>query len=80
MSLPRNQQEELFSADKELPDFLPAENLMMVFSREIYLAFKDEEYAQCYSTSASGSYTRTTAPISPCRSPGPARRRGLGAG
>jgi hypothetical protein len=50
MSLPRNQQEELFSANKELADFLPADDPMMVFSREIYSAFKDEEFAQCYST------------------------------
>jgi hypothetical protein len=50
MSLPRNQQEELFSANKELADFLPADDPMMVFSREIYPAFKDEEFAQCYST------------------------------
>jgi transposase len=50
MSLPRNQQEELFSADKELADFLPADDPMMVFSREISPAFKDEDFAQCYST------------------------------
>jgi hypothetical protein len=50
MSLPRNQQEELFSADKELADFLPADGPMMVFVREIYPAFKDEDFAQYYST------------------------------
>ena len=50
MSLPRNQQEELFSADKELADFLPADDPMTVFSREIYPAFKDEDFAQYYST------------------------------
>jgi hypothetical protein len=50
MSLPRKQQEELFSANKELADFLPADDPMMVFSQEIYPAFKDEEFAQCYST------------------------------
>ena len=49
MSLPQNQREELFSADKELVDFLPADDPMVVFSREIYPAFKDEDFAQYYS-------------------------------
>jgi len=50
MSLPQNQREELFTADKELADFLPANDPMVVFSREIYLAFKDQDFAKCYST------------------------------
>ena len=50
MSLPNTQREQLFSAEKELSDFLPAADPMMVFSREIYPAFKDEDFAQCYST------------------------------
>jgi hypothetical protein len=49
MSLPQNQREELFSADKELADFLPADDSMVVFSREIYPAFKDEDFARYYS-------------------------------
>ena len=50
MSLPQIQREQLFSAEKELSDFLPLEDPMMVFSREIYPAFKDQDFAQCYST------------------------------
>jgi transposase len=50
MSLPQNQREELFTADKELPDFLPADDPMVVFSKEIYPAFKDEDFAQYYSS------------------------------
>ena len=50
MSLPNTQSEQLFSAEKELPDFLPADDPMVVFSRELYTAFEDEEFAQCYST------------------------------
>jgi hypothetical protein len=47
MSLPRNRQEELFSAINELPDFLPEDDPMMVFSREIYPAFTDEDFEDC---------------------------------
>jgi len=49
MSLPKNHQEDLFSAIDELPDFLPEDDPMMVFSREIYPIFKDEDFAYCYS-------------------------------
>jgi transposase len=50
MSLPRNRQEELFTAINELPDLLPEDDPMMVFSREIYPIFKDEDFEECYST------------------------------
>ena len=33
MSLPKNQQEELFTVINELPDFLPEDDPMMVFSK-----------------------------------------------
>jgi hypothetical protein len=49
MSLPQNQRESLFTADKELTDFLPADDPMVVFSQEIYPAFKDEDFARYYS-------------------------------
>lgn len=49
MSLPQNQREGLFTADKELLDFLPPDDPMVVFSREIYPAFKDEDFARYYS-------------------------------
>ncbi len=48
--LPKSQREELFTADKELADFLPADDHMMVFSKEIYPAFKDDDFAGYYST------------------------------
>ncbi len=33
MSLPKNQQEELFTVINELPDFLPEDDPMMVFQQ-----------------------------------------------
>lgn len=50
MSLSKDQQEELFTAINELPGFLPEDDPMMVFSREIYPVFKDEDFENCYST------------------------------
>jgi hypothetical protein len=50
MSLPNEQQEELFSARNELPGYLPEDDPMVVFSREIYPVFKDEDFESCYST------------------------------
>jgi hypothetical protein len=50
MSLKKNPQEELFTATNELKDFLRDDDPMMVFSKTIYSAFKDEDFADCYST------------------------------
>ena len=50
MSLPKNQQEELFTVINELPDFLPEDDPMMVFSKTIYSAFTDKDFEDCYST------------------------------
>jgi len=50
MSLNKDSQEKLFSATNELQGFLPEDDPMMVFERTIYPAFKDEDFAECYST------------------------------
>jgi hypothetical protein len=50
MSLPKDPQKELFTANNELKDFLPDDDPMVVFSHTIYPAFRDEEFAACYST------------------------------
>jgi len=50
MSLPKNKQEELFTAARELPDFLPIDDPMMVFGHTIYPAFTDKDFEDCYST------------------------------
>jgi transposase len=50
MSLPKDPQEKLFTANNELQGFLPDDDPMVVFSNTIYPAFQDEEFAQCYST------------------------------
>ena len=50
MSLKESSQEELFTATNELEDFLPEDDPMMVFSRIIYPAFSDKDFADCYST------------------------------
>ncbi len=42
-------QEQLFTADKMLKGFLPKEDSMMVFSKEIYPLFKDEDFKDFYS-------------------------------
>ena len=50
MSLNKDSQEKLFTATNELQGFLPEDDPMMVFERTIYPAFKDEDFAECYST------------------------------
>jgi hypothetical protein len=50
VSLPQNQREGLFTANKKLLDFLPPDDPMVVFGREIYPAFKDEDFARYYSS------------------------------
>lgn len=50
MSLSKDSQEKLFTANNELQDFLPDGDPMVVFSNTIYPAFHDEEFAACYST------------------------------
>ena len=50
MSLRKDSQEELYSANNVLQGFLPEDDPMMVFEKEIYPAFKDEDFAKFYST------------------------------
>ena len=50
MSLNKDSQEKLFTAITELQDFLPEDDPMMVFEKTIYPAYKDEDFAECYST------------------------------
>lgn len=49
MSLPGSSQESLFAAGSELPDLLPEDDPMMIFSREVYPKFCDQEFDSCYS-------------------------------
>ena len=49
MSLPESCGENLFAAGNELPDLLPEDDPMMIFSRLIYPAFNDREFEACYS-------------------------------
>jgi len=44
MSLRKDSQEELYSANNVLRGFLPEDDPMMVFEKEIYPAFKDEDF------------------------------------
>ena len=47
MNLPNDQQEELVTAIKELPDFLPEDDHMTVFSKTMYPAFADKDLEDC---------------------------------
>lgn len=49
MSLPGSSQDSLFAAGNELPDLLPEDDPMMIFSRVIFPSFNDEEFEECYS-------------------------------
>lgn len=49
MSLDLSNQEQLFTADKILKDFLSDEHPMMIFSKEIYSQFRDEDFIDYYS-------------------------------
>ena len=49
MSLPGSSQDSLFAAGNELPDLLPEDDPMMIFSRAIFPSFNDEEFEECYS-------------------------------
>jgi len=49
VSLPNNKQEELFTATNELIGFLPEDDPMVIFSRKIFVAFKDEDFTEYYS-------------------------------
>ena len=59
MNLPKNQQEKLFTVIEELPDFLPDDNLMMVFSKTIYPAFADTDFEDFYSTKGCNAISPT---------------------
>lgn len=50
MSLPESGQEHLFAAGNELPDLLPEDDPMMIFSRVVYPGFSDQEFQTCYSS------------------------------
>ena len=43
MSLPKEHNEELFSASNELPGFLPDDDSMMVFGRVVFPQFTDKD-------------------------------------
>ena len=49
MSLPVSSQASLFAAANELPDLLPEDDPMMIFSRSIYPSFRDQDFEACYS-------------------------------
>jgi transposase len=51
MSLPDCSQTSLFAASNELPDLLPEDDPMMVFSNVIYPSFRDRDFEVCYSES-----------------------------
>jgi len=49
MSLDLTRQDELFTADKMMQDYLETGSPMEIFSREIYPLFKDEDFKSMYS-------------------------------
>ena len=49
MSLPNNKSENLFSAGNTLVNLLPSDDLMVLFSKEIYPIFSDDDFKDCYS-------------------------------
>ena len=49
MSLTDSSQTSLFAASNELPDLLPEDDPMMVFSNFVYPSFKDQDFESCYS-------------------------------
>ena len=49
MSLAGSSQDSLFAAGIELPDLLPDDDPMMIFSRVIFPSFNDQEFEECYS-------------------------------
>lgn len=51
MSLPESSQESLFAAGNELPELLPEDDPMMIFSQTIFPAFQDREFESCYAES-----------------------------
>ena len=48
MSLLGSSAESLFAAGNELPDLLPDDDPMMLFSRVVYPSFDDREFESCY--------------------------------
>ena len=51
MSLPDSSQAPLFAAANELPDLLPEDDPMIIFSGVIYPSFRDQDFEACYSES-----------------------------
>lgn len=49
MSIPESSQDALFAAANELPDLLPEDDPMMIFSHTIYPLFRDRDFEACYS-------------------------------
>lgn len=49
MSLKKDKQKDLFTADNILKGFLKEDDPMMVFSKEIYPIFSDDDFKDCYS-------------------------------
>lgn len=49
MSLKKNRQKELYTANNVLQGFLNKDDPMMIFSKEIYPIFSDKDFKDCYS-------------------------------
>ena len=49
MSLPKDDTEDIFGAQNVLSDFLPENHPMLLFSKEIYPIFSNEDFENCYS-------------------------------
>ena len=49
MSLPESGHESLFVAGNELPDLLPNDDPMVVFTERVFPSFSDSEFEECYS-------------------------------
>jgi transposase len=51
MSLPKDKEEELFGAQNILNNLLPDNDPMVLFSKEVYPVFNDDDFKECYSKS-----------------------------
>ena len=49
MSLNNDKQKDLFTANNTLQGFLKNDNPLMIFSKEIYPIFSDDDFKDCYS-------------------------------
>lgn len=51
MRLPDSSQAALFAAANELPDLLPEDDSMIIFSHTIYPSIRDRDFEACYAES-----------------------------